>query len=390
VLDQVAKVDAALHHEVMEIEHITQRMLQYSAPSAAMPLASELTAFDQQVLEFLTLEQLTQARLSELWSCLERQDGFEVEVSLMSDGPGEHPVCDALDNIWMLADLRLTPLIAERQQVSAVRLLTPKPLLADTPRHVLAGPKSGVWRMLAATASQCRTLILGSKFRERYRLNLEFVSIHPGVFPMGSTVFDDEQPVHDIRISRPFYLGKYPVTQAQWEAVMGTNMSYFQGHPRRLVENVSWEEAQAFIERLNDVEGHRQYRLPTEAEWEYAARAGSTTDYYFGGDVNRLHHYAWRASNSGGQTHLVGQRKPNPWGLYDIHGNVWEWVQDWYDDTYDEEGCKQAPQGASTSVYRVVRGGSWDKAGDCRSASRNVEVPSSRNPTIGFRLLRQL
>ncbi len=393
VLDQVARVDEALHHAVTEIEDITQRMLQHGAPPAPVPYDLELTALDQQVLAFLTLGQLNRARLSDLWLCLERQDGFDAEVDgfLMSDRPGEHPVFDALDNIRMLADLRLTPLIAERHQMAAIRLPAPVHLLANAPRDILPRPKSGVWRTLAAATSQCGSMLSRAKFRELHSLDLEFVFIQPGTFQMGSKVFDDEQPVHDVRISWPFYLGTYPVTQAQWEAVMGSNTSHFQGHPHRPIENISWEDVQAFIERLNGVEGHRQYRLPTEAEWEYAARAGSTTGYCFGDEVSRLHKFAWWASNSGGQTHPVGQLKPNVRGLYDMHGNVWEWIQDWYGDTYYEESSNPDPQGPSTAVYRAVRGGGWDcDAGDCRSASRNIEVPSGRSPVIGFRLLREI
>ncbi|ETX00689.1 MAG: hypothetical protein ETSY1_10295 [Candidatus Entotheonella factor] len=394
VLDQVAKVDAALHREVMEIEDITRQMLQHGVPSPPAALTSELTVFDQQVLEFLTLGQLNQACLSELWSCLERQDGLDADadVWLMMEKPGAHPVFDALQNLRRLADLRLAPLMAEHQPVVAARLPASAVLLTSPPCQVQAlAPKSRAWHRVVTTAAQCRTMISGSKSRAMRHLALEFVLIHPGTFQMGSERFDDEQPVYPVRISRPFYLGKYPVTQAEWEAVMGTNSSSFQGHPRRPVENVSWEEAQAFIERLNALEGHRQYRLPTEAEWEYAARAGSTTDYYFGDNVSRLHQYAWWASNARGQTHPVGELKPNASGLYDIHGNVWEWIRDWYGSTYYEERVSQDPQGPSTASYRTVRGGGWDcRAGDCRSASRNVEVPNGRSPAIGFRLLKQI
>ena len=135
---------------------------------------------------------------------------------------------------------------------------------------------------------------------------------------------NDEKPVRKVRISNPFYLGKYPVTQAQWEAVMRTTPSHFKGDPNQPVENVSWYEAQEFLEKLSVREGGKTYHLPTEAEWEYACRAGSTGAYCFGEDEAKLKEYAWYDENSDGRTHTVGQLKPNAWGLYDMRGNVWE------------------------------------------------------------------
>src|SRR5262249_24141391 len=163
------------------------------------------------------------------------------------------------------------------------------------------------------------------------RLDMPFFRTPGGEFLMGSADgYGDERPVHTVRISQPFYLGQYAVTQGQWQAVMGSNPSQFTGDPNRPVETVSWEDVQEFIRRLHAREGGATYRLPTEAEWEYAARAGSTTAYGFGDDPRQLSEYAWYSENAGRQTHPVGQLKPNAWGLYDMHGNVWEWVQDWY------------------------------------------------------------
>jgi formylglycine-generating enzyme required for sulfatase activity len=164
----------------------------------------------------------------------------------------------------------------------------------------------------------------------RNSIGIDFVLIAAGEFLMGSESGDsDEKPVHRVRISKNFYLGKYEVTQAQWHAVMGDNPSRFKGDTLP-VEQVSWEDAQKFIERLNAQEGGTKYRLPTEVEWEYAARAGTTTAYSFGDNPRPLGEYAWFSENFGNTTHPVGQKQPNPWGLYDMHGNVWEWVQDWY------------------------------------------------------------
>ena len=132
---------------------------------------------------------------------------------------------------------------------------------------------------------------------------------------------------HKVTIKNSFYLGKSSVTQKQWKKIMGKNPSHFKGEDRP-VEMVSWKEVQKFVTKLNEKEGTDKYRLPSEAEWEYACRAGTQTRYYFGDDESKLNEYAWYAENSGSQTHSIGQKKPNSWGLYDMHGNVWEWVQD--------------------------------------------------------------
>jgi formylglycine-generating enzyme required for sulfatase activity len=214
---------------------------------------------------------------------------------------------------------------------------------------------------------------------------MEFVLIPAGTFMMGSpdsdtTAFPDEKPAHRVTIGQPFYLGKYEVTQAQWEAVMGTNPSHFIGNLHRPVENVSWEDVQAFIKRLNQQEGWEVCRLPTEAQWEYAARAGTTTQRY--DDVDAI---AWDAENSSKETHEVGQKRPNAWGLYDMLGNVWEWCHDGR-RRYTAEAVvdPMGPPGAGAS--RVIRGGSWyDPVQDVRAATRFGIVPGNRFGYLGFR-----
>jgi len=224
----------------------------------------------------------------------------------------------------------------------------------------------------------------------RNSIGMEFVLIPTGTFQMGANdqdVYNDAQPVHQVRISKPFYLGKYEVTQEQWRTIMGNNPSRFKGAPRLPVENVSWEEVQEFIRQLNAKEGGWKYRLPTEAEWEYAGRAGTTTAYSFGDDAHQVGEYAWHGENSSGKTHPVGQKKPNPWGLYDMHGNVWEWVQDWYGPY--TAGAAVDPAGPSSGSHRVYRGGSWGhSAKGCRSAFRSNLPPGLRYAYLGFRLLR--
>jgi formylglycine-generating enzyme required for sulfatase activity len=209
-----------------------------------------------------------------------------------------------------------------------------------------------------------------------------YVKIQPGEFLMGANSDQpDEKPVHRVRITRGFEIAKYEVTQAQWEALMGSNPSHFKGADRP-VENVSWDDVQTFLLRLNEKSSNYFYRLPTEAEWEYACRAGTTGDY--AGNIESL---AWYRNNSGNTTHPVGQKSPNAWGLYDMHGNVWEWCQDWY-EAYTS-GEVEDPKGASTGSTRVLRGGSWTRPpASLQSARRSGFAPGTRNNSLGFRLVR--
>ena len=214
---------------------------------------------------------------------------------------------------------------------------------------------------------------------------MEFVWIPAGEFRMGSTSSDArdwEQPVTQVRISRGFWLGKYEVTQSEWQGVMGTNPSKFSGCGQCPVERVSWEDVQEFIRRLNAVDGAGTYRLPTEAEWEYAARAGTTGDRY--GNVDAI---AWYYGNNGERTHPVGQKAANAWGLHDMLGNVWEWVGDWRGGY--PGGSVTDPRGPVSGSDRVLRGGGWGYgAWFCRSSWRGGSTPGHRSSRRGFRLLR--
>ena len=216
--------------------------------------------------------------------------------------------------------------------------------------------------------------------------DMEFVRVPAGEFLMGSTseeASSDEQPVTRVRISRAFWLGRYEVTQAEWEAVMGRNPSGFdECGPDCPVENVSWEDAQEFIGRLNAAMGDERYRLPTEAEWEYAVRAGTS-----GGRYGNLDTIAWYEDNSGLRTHPVGQKAPNAWRLHDMLGNVWEWVGDWYGDYPGGEVTD--PQGPASGSERVGRGGGWGiGARGCRASVRADVSSGARPGVLGFRLLR--
>ena len=205
--------------------------------------------------------------------------------------------------------------------------------------------------------------------------------IEPGEFMMGSEKGDNnEKPVHKVKISKPFYIGVYEVTQAQYEKIMGTNRSEFSSADRP-VECVSWNDAREFCKKLSEKEGVA-YRLPTEAEWEYACRAGTKTEYYWGDTMDGR--YAVYTENSGGKTQKVGTKEPNKWGLYDMSGNVWEWCEDLYGNRYS--GSEEAdPKGATKGEYRVLRGGSWClNAENCRSAYRYSFVPTLRGDYLDF------
>ena len=223
-------------------------------------------------------------------------------------------------------------------------------------------------------------------------LGMEFVLIEPGAFEMGSPAGeperDNDETLHPVTLSQPFYLGKYEVTQEQWQAVMGDNPSYFSNCGATCpVEQVSWEDAQSFAEELNAREGVKAYRLPTEAEWEYAARAGTQTTYHFGDGADPLRSHGWYLDNAGETTHPVGEQRPNAWGLYDMHGNVREWVHDWF-GAYPG-GAVTDPRGPEMGSSRVNRGGSWfSSARYCRAAGRHYDAPGGRDDGLGFRLVR--
>jgi formylglycine-generating enzyme required for sulfatase activity len=234
-------------------------------------------------------------------------------------------------------------------------------------------------------------------------LGMTFILLPAGTFTMGSPSDEpgadsdeDEWPQHQVTLTQPFYMQQTEVTQAQWEAVMGSSPSYFSGCPTCPVEKVSWDDVQVFLGYMN-ARGEGTYDLPTEAQWGYAARAGSITAFYNGGitetgsgyDPN-LDAIGWYTYNSGSETHPVAQKTPNAWGLYDMTGNVWEWCQDWYSSSYYDSSPSTDPAGPSSGSNRVNRGGSWySTAGYSRSAFRNYYSPTARYIHLGFRLTRQ-
>jgi formylglycine-generating enzyme required for sulfatase activity len=266
---------------------------------------------------------------------------------------------------------------------------SPAPRAADVPRV----PPNILSRIAVAASAATRTLApvtLPKKLAVDLGngVKMEMVLIPAGEFLMGTSGNSDDEKQHGVRITKPFYLGRYLVTQEQWLVVMGDNHSNFKG-PRNPMEQVSWDRCQQFLDKLNAKAGDGKFSLPTEAQWEYGCRAGSTTNYYFGDDEARLGDYAWYYKNSGSQTHPVGEKKPNAWGLYDMHGNVFEWCQDWYDGNYYARSPMDDPAGPATGSNRVSRGGGWGNgAGYCRSANRYCSEPGDRLRTLGFRVAR--
>ncbi len=232
-------------------------------------------------------------------------------------------------------------------------------------------------------------LVAGAKKFKDSITGMEFVFVKGGCFQMGDTFGDggsDEKPVHEVCVD-DFYMGIYGVTQAQWERVMGGNPSHFKKGGNYPVEEVTWNDVQNFIERLNGQSG-KNYRLPTEAEWEYAARSGGKREWYAGtSSVSDLGDYAWYSGNSGGSTHPVGEKRPNGLGLYDMSGNVWEWCADWYAENYYSSYARDNPKGPGSGSTRVLRGGSWvNSPRNARAAYRAGLSPSNGSNTRGFRL----
>jgi formylglycine-generating enzyme required for sulfatase activity len=244
---------------------------------------------------------------------------------------------------------------------------------------------SVVIALIISTPTLCLAAEAGDKIFTSPALGASFVLVPPGTFMMG-----DAQSVtrHQVTIKKPFYMQTTEVTQGQWNKIMGNNPSSFKNCGEDCpVENVSWISVQAFVRKLNQLEGTDRYRLPTEAEWEYACRAGAATKYPFGDGDEDLGGYAWYNRNSENRTHPVARKKPNARGLYDMHGNVWEWCVDWYDD-YPSVAATD-PAGPAAGQHRVMRGGSWpNNSATLTSAFRGQDYPMVQSYDIGFRLVR--
>jgi len=212
-------------------------------------------------------------------------------------------------------------------------------------------------------------------------VKIDMVFVKGDTFQMGSNDGNYDDTVHTVTVS-DFYIGKYEVTQKQWIAIMGNNPSHFRGD-NLPVENVSWNDVQKFLKKLN-----QHYRLPTEAEWEYAARGGVKSRGYRYAGSNNIDKVAWYCNNSGNRTHPVGTKAPNELGLYDMSGNVWEWCSDWYDENYYKKRQQNNPQDPSKGSHRVNHGGSWvDCVRGCRTSFRGINYPGGNYINLGFRLV---
>ena len=277
---------------------------------------------------------------------------------------------------------------------SALRAVT-----GDVGRQVSPGQKKIIWSPLderdGIVSGSVVFKIVPSGVRQTKTVTVNGVTftmvyVEGGTFTMGCTseqgsdCYNDEEPAHSVTLSS-YYIGQTEVTQGLWQAVMGSNPSYFKKGNNYPVESVSWYDCQNFISRLNSLTGLR-FALPTEAQWEFAARGGKNSRGYKSSGSNSVGDVAWYSDNSSSTTHPVGQKKPNELGIYDMSGNVWEWCQDWY-GSYSSSS-QSNPTGASSGSYRVARGGGWGRdAGYCRVSHRGIRTPDYRNSYLGLRLV---
>jgi formylglycine-generating enzyme required for sulfatase activity len=287
---------------------------------------------------------------------------------------------------------------------------------------VVAAPRPALrrWRaafLLAVSAALVLVLLL-RPWHRRVRepepvvtnsIGMKLALIPAGRFSMGSPAGDPgfgKEWEHDVVLTQSFYMGIYEVTQAEFQEVMGYNPSHFcptgrgkdevagQDTRRFPVDSVRWQDAKTFCTKLSgreaEKQARREYRLPTEAEWEHACRAGSNTKYYFGTDAAELGRHAWFDENGESRTHAVGQKLPNAWGLYDMYGNVWEWCDDYFDESYYRNCPEKDPCCTRQSDRRVLRGGGWGQFGNpkwCRSAARGYSAPAAPVPYHGLRVV---
>jgi len=263
--------------------------------------------------------------------------------------------------------------------------------------EVVVRPKRLFRKAITEIQTKTRTVMKTKIVKEPViggSVQMEFIYIPPGTFTMGQKVLSHpgNLTAHEVTLTKGFYLGKYPVTQAQWQAIMGENPSHYKGQ-NLPVEYISWNDCQEFINKINQSGGEFNFRLPTEAEWEYACRAGSTTEYHFGDEEDLLGEYAWYWGNSGDQytTKPVGKKKPNAWGLFDMIGNVNEWCHDYFLFEDYPHSPVTDPTGPKSGPQRILRGGCHNMvAKGCCSANRISKEPDVKDSGAGFRLAYHL
>ncbi|GCA90637.1 formylglycine-generating enzyme family protein [Microcystis aeruginosa] len=382
LIDRVVTIDGELSRSVSEVESLVQNIL--SSESAVSFRKNE--NLSASLLNFLVTSEEKRGRLAIALERAEREGWQWTDVEIPDE---EIELETAIQRINNHVIERVGNFITSVVGDSPI----PPPPQPETPLDNKTPSSPSDW-MIPSKSAQPETA-LGNKtsFTENLPngITLEMVNLPAGEFLMGSPDSDSdardwEKPQHQVKVNS-FAIGKYPVTQAQYQAVMGTNPSYFPNNPQNPVEKVSWDDAQAFCQKLSQITG-KTYRLPTEAEWEYACRAGTTTRFYFGDDANQLGDYAWYDGNSQQTIHPVGQKKPNAWGLYDMSGNVWEWCED--NSAYNYIG---APTDGSAWLtdehdYPRLRGGSWYFSPDsCRSAYRAYNDRRDVISFVGFRVV---
>jgi len=284
-------------------------------------------------------------------------------------------------------ELRTPEQTAQSREVARLGSQAYQPRKADKPREAL--PLSG--EIINSIGMKLKLIPAG----EFVMSTGESPESLAKAFDTKAEYFHDEQPQHRVRITKPYYLGVTEITQGQWETLMGTSpwkgKTFVKEGSDYAASYITWKDAVSFCRKLSEKE-ELQYRLPTEAEWEYACRAGNTTRFGFGDSGSSLGLYAWYGGGSAldvGEkcAQQVGRKQGNAWGLYDMHGNVFEWCQDWYDEGYYMNSTTDDPTGPSSGLYRVLRGGSWNSvAWGCRSANRIELSPVSRYSYLGFRV----
>jgi formylglycine-generating enzyme required for sulfatase activity len=322
-------------------------------------------------------------------------NGFVVSITVMDSGLGytESPLVSLVGGGGTGA---LATAQVEAGTIKTITVANAGRSYTNAPTVLIAPPPAAV--PLSLGAKPLRTLLVPAPYPNPDYL--KWVWIPPGQFVMGSPTnelarYADEGPQTTVALTRGFWMGRFLVTQKEYTQLMGTNPSWFHGSLDLPVDTITWEEASAYCAKLTAVDlaagkipPSYAYRLPTEAEWEYAARAGTSRRYSFGDDLTEtaINEYAWFVANSGGTTHVSGERKPNQWGLFDMYGNVWQWCSDQY-GAYPG-GFVVDPKGTTTSDHHVFRGGSWVRvAADCRAARRNQREPNTTNHDQGFRLV---
>jgi formylglycine-generating enzyme required for sulfatase activity len=387
-----------------------------ASPAASVkPAEEDLASLVQKVLARVTAQQtqarglLSQQRYAEAVAALEEVP--EAQRHLLD--PALYRECVALrDRVQSLdQEIKAAVLGARfdgvREKITALQELQPwrtdlERLLKTLPAKPVDTTPAILTAPFDARAAKAAQVALAKSLRQPEEwsnsVGMKFRPIPAGTFQMGSAEgegYDNERPQHQVTITKPFWLGVHQVTQEQWRQVMGTTpwkgQSYTIEGSDVAASYVSWDDAVKFCERLSQKEG-RRYRLPTEAEWEYACRAGTTTKYGFGDDEKQLGEYAWFSGNAnfaGEQyAHRVGQKRPNAFGLYDVHGNVLEWCADWYEKEYYKKAPASDPSGPPSGSFRVLRGGSWvDEPFNLRSSYRHYVPPGYRFDGIGCRVV---